>query len=123
MEVQVFGIKKNADTRKALRFFSERRIRTHVVDLAERAISDSELQRFIQKFGVEALVDRASKRYEELGLRHSHVSAGRWVDRLIAEPALLKLPLVRRLGQPSGLTIGLAEETWKAWHKDTINTI
>src|SRR5438046_10632366 len=102
MEVQVFGIKKNADTRKALRFFSERRIRTHVVDLAERAISDSELQRFIQKFGVEALVDRASKRYEELGLRHSHVSAGRWVHRLMAEPPLLQRPLVRVLSHLHG---------------------
>ena len=123
MEVQVFGFKKSADTRKALRFFSERRIRTHFVDLAERAISDGELQRFIQRFGVEALVDRASKRYDELGLRHSQVSAGRWVDRLIAEPALLKLPLVRRLGQPSALTIGLSEETWKTWQRGIAEAI
>ena len=115
MEVQVFGIKKSANTRKALRFFSERRIRTHFVDLTERAMSDGELQRFIQKFGVEALVDRDSKRYDELGLRHSQVSAGRWVDRLIADPGLLKLPLVRRLGQPPALTIGAAEEEWKKW--------
>src|SRR6185295_12478139 len=100
MEVQIFGVKKNVDTRKALRFFAERRIRTHFVDLTERSMSEGELERFIQRFSVEGIVDRGSKRYEELGLRHSNVSAGRWVDRLIAEPQLLRLPLVRRLGQP-----------------------
>src|SRR5207253_2937953 len=96
MEVQIFGVKKSADSRKALRFFSERRIRTHFVDLIERAMTEGELQRFIHRFGVEALIDRDGKRYEELGLRHSHVSAGRWVDRLLADPTLLRLPLVRR---------------------------
>ena|SRR5258705_8763790 len=117
MDVQVFGVKKNVDTRKALRFFAERRVKTHFVDLTERPMSDGELQRFIQRFGVDALVDRESKRYEELGLRHSTVSAGRWVDRLIAEPGLLRLPLVRRLGQPPDMTVGLAELTWKTWTK------
>jgi arsenate reductase-like glutaredoxin family protein len=115
MEVQVFGVKKSADTRKALRFFSERRIRTHFVDLVERPMSDGELQRFIQRFGVDALVDRDSKRYEELGLRHAQVSAGRWVDRLMAEPTLLRLPLVRRLGRPPALTVGFAEDAWRLW--------
>ncbi|HEU4995753.1 MAG TPA: ArsC/Spx/MgsR family protein [Gemmatimonadaceae bacterium] len=117
MEVQIFGVKKSVDTRKALRFFAERRVRTHFVDLVERAMSEGELQRFIQRFGIEALVDRDSRRYEELGLRHSNVSAGRWVDRLLAEPSLLRMPLVRRLGQPPDMTVGLAEETWKSWTK------
>jgi len=117
MEVQVFGVKKSVDTRKALRFFAERRVKTHFVDLIERPMSDGELQRFIQRFGVDVLVDRESKRYEELGLRNSNVSAGRWVDRLIAEPGLLRLPLVRRLGQPSDMTVGLSEPTWTAWLK------
>jgi arsenate reductase len=117
MEVQIFGVKKNADTRKALRFFSERRIRTHFVDLMERSIAEGELQRFIQRFGIDALIDRDSKRFDELGLRHSQVSAGRWADRLMAEPMLLRLPLVRRLGSPQDLTVGLAENSWKDWAK------
>jgi arsenate reductase len=115
MEVQIFGLKKSAETRKALRFFSERRIRTHFVDLAEREIAEGELQRFIQRFGIEALIDRDSKRYEQLGLKHAQNSPSRWLDRLLAEPALLRLPLVRRLGQPPDLSIGLAEENWKKW--------
>lgn len=117
MEVQVFGVKKSADTRKALRFFAERRIRTHFVDLNERPMSEGELERYIQRFGLEGLIDRESKRFEELGLRHSTVSAGRWVDRLLAEPLLLRLPLVRRLGQSLALTVGPSEKTWSEWSK------
>ena len=116
MEVQVFGIRKSADTRKALRFFAERRIKTHFVDLAERTPSAGELQRFVQRFGIEALLDRTSKRFEELGLRHSRMSDDRWVEKAMDEPLLLRLPLVRRLGQPPALTIGPDEVTWRTWN-------
>ena len=115
MEVQIFGVKKSADTRKALRFFSERRIRAHFVDLNERSISEGELQRFIQRFGLDALIDRESKTYEQLGLRHSQSSPSRWQERLLTEPLLLRMPLVRRLGTPPALTVGDAENEWKAW--------
>jgi arsenate reductase-like glutaredoxin family protein len=43
MEVQIFGVKKSSDTRKALRFFAERRVKTHFVDLTERAASPGDL--------------------------------------------------------------------------------
>lgn len=115
MEVQIFGVKKSADTRKALRFFAERRIKTHFVDLTERAISEGELQRFVQRFGLQPLIDTSSKRYDELGLRHASSSPSRWLERLMEEPLLLRLPLVRRLGQPQDLTIGLDETRWKSW--------
>src|SRR6187551_3229707 len=65
MEVQVFGVRKSADTRKALRFFAERRIKTHFVDLNQRAASLGELKRFVQKFGLDRIIDRDSKRFEE----------------------------------------------------------
>ena len=117
MEVQIFGTKKSADTRKALRFFAERRIRTHFVDLQERELAEGELQRFVQRFGLEALVDRDSKRFQELGMRHAQITSSRWMEKLLAEPALLRLPLVRRLGQPTGLSVGLAEEVWLGWTK------
>jgi arsenate reductase-like glutaredoxin family protein len=110
--VQIFGTRKSADTRAALRFFSERRIKTHFVDLAERAASLGELRRFAQKFGAQALVDRESKRFAELGLRAAMVSDERWVDKLALEPLLLRQPLVRWLQR---LTIGPAEETWTEW--------
>ncbi len=112
MEVQIFGVRKSSDTRKALRFFSERRIKTHFVDLIERAASAGELKRFAQKFGMTALIDSNSARFQDLGLRHARMSDESWLTKLVDEPLLLKMPLVRNSNQ---LTIGLAEETWKSW--------
>jgi arsenate reductase len=112
MDVQIFGVKKSAETRKALRFFAERRTRTHFVDLQERAASRGELQRFAQKFGVAALVDESSKRYGDLGLRTARYGDERWLEILVEEPLLLKMPLVRR---GNALTIGASEDTWKSW--------
>jgi arsenate reductase-like glutaredoxin family protein len=112
MEVQVFGIRKSAETRKALRFFAERRIRTHFVDLDVRPASPGELRRFAQRFGVEALLDRDGRRFADLGLRAAQYGAERWLDRLAQEPLLLRLPLVRA---GTRLTIGAAEDEWRAW--------
>ena len=116
MEVQVFGVKKNPDTRKALRFFAERRIRTHFVDVAERAPSLGELRRFTQRFGLEALIDRDSRAFADRGLHSARLSDERWLDKLLDEPLLLRMPLVRQIGQgANGLSVGLAEEEWRAW--------
>src|SRR5919199_115932 len=106
MEVQIFGHKKDPDTRKALRFFAERRIQTHFVDLNERAASLGELKRFAQKFGVQALIDAESKRFKELGLHAGYHNEERWLQKLADEPLLLKMPLVRNENR---LTIGDAE--------------
>jgi|SRR6267378_3859236 arsenate reductase-like glutaredoxin family protein len=112
MDVQIFGIKKSADTRKALRFFAERRTRTHFVDLQERAASRGELMRFAQRFGVHALIDESSRRFSDLGLRTARYGEERWLEILADEPLLLKMPLVRH---GNALTIGAAEPTWKSW--------
>jgi len=112
MEVQIFGIKKSTDTRKALRFFAERRVKTHFVDLEERPASPGELNRFAQKFGAEALVNRQSRRFADLGLGTARLSNDRWVERLALEPLLLRMPLVR-YGQQ--LTVGDATDTWRDW--------
>jgi arsenate reductase len=112
MEVQIFGVKKSAQTRKALRFFAERRVKMHFVDLVERPASPGELNRFIQKFGIEALIDRSSRRFAELGLAAAQLGPERWRDKLVAEPLLLRMPLVRNDSQ---LTIGDAESVWREW--------
>jgi arsenate reductase-like glutaredoxin family protein len=112
MEVQIFGVQKSADTRKALRFFKERRVKVHFVDLKVRAASKGELTRFAQKFGVEALLDRDSNRFRQLGLGTALYSDDRWLEKMADEPLLLRMPLVR---QKNRLTVGLAEEEWRGW--------
>lgn len=112
MEVQIFGTRKSADTRKAQRFFTDRRVKIHFVDLNERAASLGELRRFAQKFGVGALIDKSSARYTDLGLQHARMNDDSWLAKLADEPLLLKQPLVR-FGQK--VTLGLAEADWKAW--------
>jgi len=112
MEVQIFGCRKSPDTRKALRFFAERRVKTHFVDLQERAASLGELKRFAQRFGVAALVDRTSRRFADLGLAAARLSDERWLERLAEEPQLLRVPLVR---YQQRLTIGDAEPQWREW--------
>ncbi len=116
MPVQIFGTKKSSATRKAERFFAERRIPVHVVDLAERGASKGELQRFAQKFGADALVDRTSRRFLELGLGPARYGPDRWLEILIDEPLMLVQPLVRN---GSKLTVGGdGEAEWKAWVAD-----
>jgi arsenate reductase-like glutaredoxin family protein len=112
VEVQIFGIRKSADTRKALRFFAERRVKTHFVDLNERAASPGELRRFIQRFGVDSVLDRGSRRFAELGLGAARLSEERWLDKLAQEPLLLRMPLVRN---GNHLTVGDGSDAWREW--------
>ena len=82
------------------------------MDLNERSASLGELRRFAQKHGVGALIDKESAAYQDLGLRHARMSDESWLARLVDEPMLLRMPLVRNGNQ---LTIGLEETTWKEW--------
>ncbi len=112
MEVQIFGVKNDSDTRKALRFFSERRIKTHFMDLKQRAASPGELKRFVQKFGTDALINRNAKRFLNLGLKQASYGKDRWIDILSEEPMILNVPLTRFKHR---LTIGVNQEEWQCW--------
>lgn len=113
MPVQIFGTRKSAPTRKAERFFAERRVPVHFVDLAERGASKGELQRFAQKFGVEALIDRTSRRFLDLGLGPARYGSERWLEILMDEPLMLVQPLIRNSNK---LTIGgESDAEWKLW--------
>lgn len=112
MEVQIFGSKKSPCTRKALRFFAERRIRTHFVDFAVRGPALGELRRFAERFGVANLIDTTSRAFRDQGLAHSRRSDAWWLEKLCAEPELLIVPLVRCGNR---LTIGDAEIEWNQW--------
>ena len=110
--VQIFGFDNDAETRKALRFFSDRRIPVHFVDLAERPASRGELRHFQDKHGANVLIDRERPRFRALGLHVSGDSPERLVEKALVEPRFLRTPLVR-----SGhrVTIGPAPDEWRAW--------
>jgi arsenate reductase len=112
MNVQIFGVNKDSATRKAQRFFKERRISVHFVDFKIKAPSKGELRRFVQKFGIDAIIDRESKRFHALGLTSAHYGEDRWLEFASEEPLILKMPLVR---SGNHVTVGPAEAEWKTW--------
>jgi len=112
VNVQIFGFNDCQDTRKAQRFFAERRMPVHYVDLKERPASKGELRRFADRFGAAALVDKEGARYKAMGLRVALDSPERLLERALTEPRLLRTPLVRNGGK---VTVGLALDEWQAW--------
>ncbi|MGY2896118.1 ArsC/Spx/MgsR family protein [Deinococcus sp. UYEF24] len=95
VSVQMFGLKKSSATRAAERFFKERRVKVIFVDLGARPIAKGELGRFVQKFGLTALLDLEGKAYESLGLAYLRISEDSLLERVLQHPEILKLPLVR----------------------------
>ena len=110
--VQIFGFPDCQDTRKAQRFFAERGVAVHFVDLRRRPASRGELRRFAEKFGAAALIDRESPRFRALGLHVSGDSSERLLERALGEPRLLRTPLVRCGPKVS---IGHAPADWEGW--------
>ena len=111
LSVQIFGVKNSSGTRAAERFFKERRIAIHFVDLKQKPMAAGEINRFIAKFGLQAMLDREGKAFADAGLQYLRVPDAELLQRVERAPALLKLPLIR-----SGkfLSIGEDPETWKA---------
>ena len=112
MTVQIFGFKDCQETRKAQRFFAERRVAVHFVDLDERPAAKGELRRFAERFGPASLIDKEGARYKALGLRVAGDSPQRLLDRALTEPRLLRTPLVRNGGK---VTVGHVADDWQAW--------
>lgn len=113
-DIQVFGSDDSASTRAAQRFFRERRVVVHYVDLRKRPIAPGELRRFVERLGARALVDETSRAYRDAGLAHLAMDDQGIVDRLLRDARLLRLPLVRHGNE---VTAGRAETTWAAWLK------
>ena len=114
--IQVFGLDKDQATRAAQRFFKERRVEISFVDLRKRAIAPGELRRFVERLGARALLDETSRAYRDGGLAYLRMDDGEIVERLLADPSLLRLPLVRNGNE---VTTGRAEPTWTAWVKSS----
>ena len=113
MNVQLFGTKKCAETRKAERWFKERRVTLHVVDLAQKGMAAGELRNVAARVGGwEALIDREGKRYVDKGLKYSAPTGPRIEQALVDDPLLLRTPIVRSEGRA---TVGFVPEVWMTW--------
>jgi arsenate reductase-like glutaredoxin family protein len=112
VSVQIFGLDKDHGTRAAVRFFKERRFAIHQVDLKRKPIAPGELRRFVERLGAAALLDTEGPAYRDAGLGYLRMDDREIVERLLADPRLLRLPLVR-LG--NDVSSGRAEATWKSW--------
>ena len=112
MNIQIFGTKKCADTRKAERWFKERGIALHRVDLHDKGLSPGELKSVAARVGFEALLDREGARYRDRGLRAAAPTGPRVEQILLDDPLLLRTPIVRN-GREA--TIGFEPDVWATW--------
>lgn len=109
--VQIFGVKSSSATRAAERFFKERRVPIHLVDLKQKPMAPGEIRRFVERFGLPGLLDTEGKAYLDAGLKYLKLSDAELLARIAQEPALLRLPLVRAANR---ISVGHDEDAWKA---------
>jgi arsenate reductase-like glutaredoxin family protein len=107
--VQIFGVAKSSATRAAERFFKERRVPIHFVDLTQKPMAAGEIKRFVERFTLAALIDREGKTFLDAGLKYLRVADSEMLARIDREPRLLKLPLVRGAKR---ISVGLDESAW-----------
>jgi len=112
--VQIFGVKNSNATRAAERFFKERRVAIQFVDLKIKPMAPAEIRRFVQRFGLDKLIDTESSAWVDAGLRYLKMTEADLLARVERDPKLLRLPLVR-----SGnlLSVGQDETAWKEMSK------
>jgi arsenate reductase (glutaredoxin) len=113
LTVQIFGVKNSQASRAAERFFKERRVTVHLVDLKQKPMAPGEIRRFIDRFGLVGLLDTEGKSYIAAGLKYLKLSDSDLLARIERDPQLLLLPLVRA-NSNKVLSIGHDEDSWKA---------
>lgn len=109
MNIQIFGKSKCFDTRKAERWFKERRIKFQSIDLVKYGISPGELKSVMNAVGLDALIDQ--KHPDAALLNYLAYDADK-AEKLLDNPKLLKTPIVRNGKQA---TVGYCPEIWKTW--------
>ena len=113
MNIQIFGTRKCADSRKTERFFKERGIRVQSIDLAQKGMSAGELRSVAARVGGAAqLIDREGSRYLERGLKYAAPTGPRIEQMLIDDPLLLRTPVVR---DGARATVGYCPDVWQQW--------
>jgi len=112
MNLQIFGVKKCFDTKKAQRYFKERKINYQFVDLTLLGLSKGEFQSVKTAIGLNNLVNRTSVNYKKLNMDRIISESGR-EEMLFNNPSLYKTPIVRN-GKQS--TVGYVPDIWASWN-------
>ena len=109
MNIQIFGKSKSFDTKKAERWFKERRIKYQYIDLVRYGMSRGELNSVISAVGLDLLADPSDQDYE-LFMRLAHREDK--VEKLFEIPEMILAPVVRNGKQA---TVGYCPDVWKTW--------
>ncbi len=110
--IQIFGTKKCNDTKKAERFFKERRINYQFIDMKEKGMSKGEFNSVAQAVGgVDKLINENCKDKDMLSLIQ-HMSGDDRLEKILENQQIIKTPVVRN-GKMA--TIGYCPDAWKDW--------
>ena len=109
MNIQIFGRAKCFDTKKAERYFKERRIKYQVVDIIKFGMSRGELNSVKNSVGLEAMINTEDEDYPLLKYLAGNEAK---LEKLFETPYLIKTPIVRNGKQA---TVGYCPEVWKNW--------
>ena len=111
MNIQFFGTKKCFDTKKTERYFKERNIKYHFIDLNVKGLSKGELESVKSSVGLNNLINTEAKDYKKLNMGEIRGEETK-VEILIKNPQLLKTPIVRN-GKLA--TVGYVPDIWTTW--------
>ena len=112
MNIQIFGTKKSFDTKKAQRWFKERRIKFQFIDLREKEMSKGELKSVLRSAGgIDALVDPKAKDQDTVALI-KHLAESQKFDKLLENQQVLREPIVRN---GRAVTVGYEPDVWGSW--------
>ena len=112
MNIQIFGKSKCFDTRKAERYFKERRVKFQSIDLKKFGMSGREFDSVLRAVGgVDNLIDWDNKSQEITNMKYMEDSTAK-EDKLFDYPELMKTPIVRNGKQA---TVGYCPEIWQTW--------
>ncbi len=112
VNIQIFGTKKCFDTKKAERYFKERRVKYQMIDLREKGMSRGELQSVVQAVkGLDNLLDPDAKDTQTLALV-KYLTNDAKLDKVFENQQLIKTPVVRNGKQA---TTGYRPDVWKTW--------
>ena len=115
MNIQIFGKSKCFDTKKAERYFKERRIKVQNIDLLRYGMSNGEFESVLRAVGgIDKLIDWEKKSLEIDLLRYTDDRLAK-EDKVFEHPELMKTPVVRN-GKKA--TVGYCPEVWKKWEEE-----